>query len=62
MNRQEYKGLLEVASEQVLFGIYAVEKGNYAELRHDRCNSITQLKDMIRSYKAHGFRVYQNGR
>ena len=32
MNREEYQGLLKVASEQVPKGIYAVEKGNYAEL------------------------------
>ena len=44
MSRKECEGFLEVASEQVPFGIYAVEKGDYAELRHDRCRSITQLK------------------
>ena len=37
MNRKEYKGLLKVAKEQVLFGIYALEKADYAELRCDKC-------------------------
>ena len=51
MPRSQYKQLLTVASEQVHFGVYAVEKANYAELRHDKCKSITQLKAMIRQYK-----------
>lgn len=41
-------------------GIYAVERNEYAELRCDRCQSITQLKSMIRQYKAQGFTVYAN--
>lgn len=62
MNRKEYQGLLEVAKEQIPRGIYAVEKGDYAELRCDKCTSTTQLKAMIRAFKAQGFRVYANGR
>lgn len=62
MSQQEYKGLLKVASEQVPFGIYAVEKNNYAELCNIRCSSITHLKNNIRQYKAQGFKVYSNGR
>ena len=62
MSRKEYDGILQVAKENVQFGIYAVEKGNYAELRNDRCNSMTQLKSMIRNYRQQGFKVYQNGR
>lgn len=60
MPRSQYKQLLAVASEQVHFGVYAVEKANYAELRHDKCKSITQLKAMIRQYKAQGFKVHAN--
>lgn len=60
MPRSRYKQLLTVASEQVHFGVYAVEKANYAELRHDKCKSITQLKAMIRQYKAQGFKVHAN--
>lgn len=62
MNRKEYQGLLEVAKEQVSRGIYAVEKGDYAELRCDKCTSTTQLKAMVRAFRAQGFRVYANGR
>lgn len=60
MSRKEYQGLLEVASEQVPFGIYALEKEGYAELRHDRCESITQLKSLSREFKSWGFRVLSN--
>ncbi len=60
MSRQEYQGLLKTASEQVPFGIYAVEKSGYAELRCDRCQSITQLKNLRRQFKAAGFKVLSN--
>lgn len=60
MSQEEYDGLLEIASEQVPFGIYAVEKQGYAELRNDKCKSITQLKKLIRQFKARGFKVYAN--
>lgn len=60
MSRKEYEGLLQMASEQVPFGVYAVEKGDYAELRHDRCRSITQLKALVRQFKRQGLRVYAN--
>ena len=60
MGKMEYRKLLQIASEQVPFGIYAVEKHDYAELRNDRCGSITQLKSMIRKYSSQGFKVYAN--
>lgn len=62
MGRKQYEGLLQTASEQVPFGIYAVEKGEYAELRNDKCHSITQLKALTRKFKAQGFKVLSNGR
>lgn len=62
MSRQEYQGLLQMASEQVPFGIYAVEKGDYAELRNDHCKSSTALKKLLRDFRAQGFKVHANGR
>ncbi|WP_349947334.1 hypothetical protein ABFV83_02275 [Lacrimispora sp. BS-2] len=62
MSQPEYQGLLEVASEQVPFGIYAIEKNGYAELRCDKCESITQLKELTRQLKAQGYKVLANGR
>lgn len=62
MSREEYRELLKVASEQVSFGVYAVEKKNYAELRNDKCSSMAQLKALIRQYKQAGYKVHYNGR
>lgn len=62
MNQKEYEGLLQIASEQVLLGVYAIEKKGYAELRCDRCQSVTQLKELIRNFKGQGFKVHANGR
>lgn len=60
MSLAEYQGLLAIASEQVPFGIYAVEKKDYAELRCDKCESMSQLKKLTRGFKAQGFRVLSN--
>lgn len=60
MSRQEYQGLLQIAGEQVPFGIYAIEKEDYAELRCDKCESKTQLKALIRGFKEQGFKVLAN--
>ena len=62
MSRKEYQGLLEIAKEQVPLGIYALEKNDYAELKFDKCKSITQLKAMTRDYKSQGFKVMANRR
>lgn len=63
MSRKEFEGILEtVAKQQVRMGVYAVEKNGYAELKCERCESVTQLKRMIREYRKQGFKVYANGR
>lgn len=62
MSRKEYQGLLKVASDQVPFGIYAIEKGDYAEMRNDKCQSMTKLKKTIRAFKQQGFKVLANGK
>lgn len=62
MSWKEYQGLLQTASEQVPFGIYAIEKKEYAELRCDKCTSVTQLKNLTRQFKSQGFKVHSNGR
>ena len=62
MTRKEYQGLLEVAKEQVPMGIYALETNDHAELRHDHCKSITQLKTLTRQFKTQGFKVMANGK
>lgn len=61
MSEKEYEGLRKIAKEQVPLGIYAVEKGNYAELRNDRCDSISQAKKLRKTFKQQGYKVYANG-
>ena len=60
MSRKECQGLLKMASDEIPFGIYAIEKGNYVELRRDKCSSISKLKELVRNFKANGFKVYMN--
>ena len=62
MSKKEAEGLLKIASEQVPFGIYAVQKGDYIELMREKCDSITKLKETIRNIKKKGFKVFANGR
>lgn len=63
MSQIEYKKFLsEVASPEVPFGIYAVEKKNQAVIVLEHCSSVTQLKNLTRQYKAAGYKVYANGR
>ena len=54
--------LLKIASEQVPFGIYAIERKDYLELRCDRVNSMCKLKKLTRNFKKQGFKVYVNAR
>jgi hypothetical protein len=42
--------------------VYALEKGDYAELRNDKCSSATQLKELKRQFKQQGFKVHVNGK
>lgn len=62
MSRKGCEGLLSMASEQIPFGIYAIEKNGRIEIRRDKCSSVTQLKSLTRQYKAAGYKVYANGR
>lgn len=62
MSKKEAKAVLAVASEQVSFGIYAVEKGDYLELLNHKATSKTQFKKDVRTFENLGFKVYKNGR
>ena len=53
--------MAEIFKDQVPLGIYAIEKGDYLELRKDRCSSKSAVKNLRRQYKAMGFKVYANG-
>lgn len=60
MGRKEYKGVLKVASQQVTFGIYAVEKDGFCELRKDTFDSKEELKKAVAEYAAKGFKAHYN--
>lgn len=62
VTEEEKKKLIQMASDLVPFGIYAVEKDGQVELRNDKCRSITQLKEKTRQFKSQSFKVYANGR
>ena len=62
MSHKEYQGLLEIAKEQVPLGIYAIEKKDYAELRCDKCASMTKVKELSHEFRKQGFKVYANGK
>ena len=61
MSKNKAMNLLRIASEQVLRGIYALEKDKIIEMRNDRCSSVTQVKNLKRQFKKAGFKVYANG-
>lgn len=60
MGRKEYKGVLKVASQQIPFGIYAVEKDGICELRKDAFESKEELKKAVAEYAAKGFKAHYN--
>lgn len=62
MSQEEYQGLLQIAKEQVPYGVYAIEKQGKAEMRNDVCKGPTQLKSLIRQFKRNGYKVHSNGR
>lgn len=61
MSQKEAQGLLQIASDNVEFGIYAVEKNNKLDMLNLKMPSKTALKRQLRSFKAKGFKVYCNG-
>lgn len=60
-NQKRLESILRLGSEQVPFGIYAIEKDRHVEMRHDHCKSRSELKQLRRAYKARGYKVYANG-
>lgn len=60
MNRKQTDEVLKVASNQIPFGAYAVEKDGIIELWKDKCQSKTQLKRMVREFREKGFKVHFN--
>lgn len=60
MSRREYKKLLNIASNAIPNGIYAIEKGNIAVMTNEKHKNTNGLKQAITEYKMKGFKVYYN--
>lgn len=61
VSRQRMESLLQLASEKVPCGIYAIRKGpDYYELKNHPMTK-TQMKRIRNAYKAQGIKVYCNG-
>lgn len=61
MGRKAFRGVLDIAKKSVPFGIYAVSKGNFCELKKEVFRSRDELNKRIVEYQKQGFRVYFNG-
>lgn len=59
-NRTGLRAILIVASEQIPFGIYAVEKDGCCELRKDKFENKEELKKAIVEYEEKGFKAHYN--
>lgn len=59
-NRQGLRGILKTASKQMPFGIYAVEKDDYCELRKDKFEDKEELRKAVAEYVQKGFKVHYN--
>lgn len=59
-NKEGFRGILKVASKKIPFGIYAVEKDDYCELRKDKFESKEELKKTVTKYIENGFKVHYN--
>lgn len=62
MSRREYKKLLNIASNAIPNGIYAVEKGNIAIMTNEKYENSQDLKQAITEYQMKGFKVYYNAK
>ena len=61
VDKKEYDGVMLIGKEQVPFGVYAVKKNDTTIMLNEKCNSKNQLRNIIKEYKAKGFKVYSNG-
>ena len=62
MGDKQVKALLDLASEKVPMGIYAVRRGvDYYEMRNEPFDSRTKLKQARNAYRRAGIKVFCNG-
>ena len=62
MGRKTFRGVLDIAKKSVPFGIYAVQKGDFCEMKKETFKSAEEMNKQIVQYQKMGFKVYFNGR
>lgn len=60
MSKKHLNGILSIAKKKVTFGIYAIQKDDYCELRKDKFDNEKSLKKSVADYQEQGFKVYYN--
>ena len=60
MTKKQLNGVLDIASKQIPFGIYAIEKDGICELRKDTFENEDELKQAVSDFEGKGFKVRYN--
>ena len=60
MSRKQYKEYLKIPEKIVERGIYAIEKGDIAEMKNDVFGSNEELMENVAAYAEKGYKVYYN--
>lgn len=62
MSKEKIKVLLDAGREMIPFGIYALERDGHVRFVQEVAQSKTQLKRMVRAFRAEGYKVHYNDR
>lgn len=62
MTRKQMNLILKIASKNIPFGIYAIEKDGVCELKKEKFESGYKLKQTVSDYEKKGFKVMYNGK
>lgn len=62
MGRKAFRGVLDIAKKSVPFGIYAVSKDDFCEMKKETFRNQEEMNKQIVEYQKQGFRVYFNGK
>ena len=60
MGNEQFKGILNIASKAIPFGIYAISKKGIAILLKETYSTHEELKKAVSGYAMKGFKVYYN--
>lgn len=60
MSRKQYQEYLKIPEKIVERGIYAIEKGDIAEMKNEVFDSNEELMKNVAAYAEKGYKVYYN--